>query len=102
MGQWNKMLYGTTTPSTGQKPLTTIQALGAYSFDLRARDATGTATGDKFVLTMAGTKWAIPDAPDPNPDGGAGEIALAGTMRKVSGQPAFQVDIDNDAAAYTV
>jgi hypothetical protein len=102
MGQWNKMLYGTTTPTTGAKPLTTIQALGSYGFDLRARDAVGAATGDKFLLAMAGVKWAVPDAPDPNPDGGAGEIALAGSMRKVAGQPAFQVDIDNDAAAYTV
>lgn len=97
-----KQLYGTATPATGAKPLKTIPALGSYSFDLRARDASGAVTGDKFVLTMAGVKWNVPEAPGPNPAGGNAELALAGSMRKVSGQPAFQVDIDNDAAAHTV
>jgi hypothetical protein len=100
--QFNKLLYGTAAPATGTKPLKTITALGSYGFDLRARDNTGTANGDTFVLAMAGVKWNVPDAPAPNPDGGAGEIALAGSMRKVAGQPAVQIDINNDAAAYTV
>lgn len=100
--QFNKLVYGTTTPATGAKPIKNVGALGAYAFDLRARDAAGAVNGDTFVLTMAGVKWAVPDAPDPNADGGAGELALAGAMRKVAGQPAFQVDINNDAVAYTV
>jgi hypothetical protein len=102
LAQWNKLLYGTAAPVAGTKPIKSLPALGSYLFDLRARDAAGAVNGDKFVLTMAGVKWAVPDAPDPNPDGGAGEVALAGAMRKVGGSPAFQVDIDNDSAAYTV
>jgi hypothetical protein len=100
--QFNKLLYGTAAPPTGTKPIKNIPALGSYLFDLRARDNTGAANGDKFVLTMAGVKWAVPDYPDPNPDGGPSEITLAGSMRKSGASPAYQVDIDNDAAAYTV
>lgn len=100
--KWNQLMYGTATPAAGTKPLRTVPALGSYGFDLRARDNTGTATGDKFVLTMAGVRWTVPDAPEPDPQGGPSEVALAGSMRKVSGQPAYQIDIDCDAAAFTV
>lgn len=102
LAQWNKLVYGTPTPATGAKPLKNVPALGSYGFDLRARDAAGAVNGDKYVLAMAGVRWTVPPYPGPNPDGGAGEIALAGSMRKVGGNPAFQVDIDNDSAAYTV
>jgi hypothetical protein len=100
--QFNKLLYGNATPPAGTKPAKYITGIGSYGFDLSARDNTGVATGDTFVLGMAGVKWAVPDAPDPNPAGGAGEIALAGSMRKVAGNPALQIDINNDAAAFTV
>lgn len=101
--QWNKILYGTATPAAGQKPAKWITGIGSYGFDLRARDATGVANGDKFVLTLPKVKWNVPDAPDPNADGGAPEMALAGSMRKpaVGTQP-WTIAIDNDAAAFTV
>jgi hypothetical protein len=76
--------------------------LGSYLFDLRARDATGVATGDKFVLTLPKREVGDPDAPDPNADGGTPEITLAGAMRKLGRDPPYQVDIDCDAAAFTV
>jgi hypothetical protein len=100
--QWNKLIYGTAAPAVGAKPAHYVTGYGSYLFDLRARDNAGVANGDKFVLTLGRVKWAIPDAPDPNADGGAPEITLAGTMRKQVGQPAYQVDIDCDAAAFTV
>lgn len=101
LAQWNKLLYGSTTPAPGAKPKRTLGALGSYGFTLSPKDAAGVVTGDNFVLTFAGVKWTVPDAPDPNPDGGAGEVALAGSMRKVAGQPDFQIDINNDAIAHT-
>lgn len=102
LAQWNKLVYGTTTPAAAAKPLHTIPALGSYAFDLRARDAAGAVTGDKFVMSVGSVKWAVPDKPPPNPDGGVGEITLAGTARKSGSNPAYQVDIDCDAAAFTV
>jgi hypothetical protein len=90
--QFNKLVYGTAAPAAGSKPLKTLSPMGSA----------GAVNGDKFVTTLAGVKWAVPDAPDPNPDGGAGELALAGATRKSGVSPQFQIDIDNDAAAYTV
>lgn len=100
--QWNKLIYGSAAPAAGTKPAKFITGLGSYLFDLRARDAAGVANGDKFVCNVPRVKWAIPNAPDPNADGGAPEITLAGGMRKLAGSPPYQIDVDNDAAAYTV
>jgi hypothetical protein len=99
--QFNKLVYGTATPAAGAKPLRGLPALGSYGFDLRARDAAGAANGDKFVLTIAGVRWQIPDAPDPNPEGGAAEITLTGLVRKSGSNPHYQVDIDTDAGAFS-
>lgn len=99
--QFNKLLYGTAAPATGTKPIKYLPALGSYGFDLRPTGSGGTLTGDKFVLTLAGVKWAVPEYPGPNPDGGAADFTLAGAMRKNAANPAYQIDIDNDSAAYT-
>jgi hypothetical protein len=99
--QYYKLVYGTTTPAAGAKPIKNLPANGSYSFDLRPSTSAGAATGDKFLLTVAGVKWAVPDLPDPNADGGAGEVSLAGAMRKSGSSPAYQTDIDCDAAAFT-
>jgi hypothetical protein len=101
LAQWNKLVYGVVNPAAGVKPLRTVAALGSYGFDLRARDGAGAVNGDKFVLALAGVKWNVPDAPAPNPAGGAGEITLAGSGRISGSNPRYQVDIDCDAAAFT-
>lgn len=99
--QFNKLVYGNIAPVAGNKPIKNLPALGSYQFDLRPVLSTGAVSGDKFVANIAGVKWAIPDYPDGNPDGGVPEITLAGAMRKSGVNPAYQVDIDNDAAAFT-
>lgn len=101
LAQWNKLLYGTTAPAAGTKPIKVLGANGSYGFDLRQRGITGAANGNKMVASVPEVKWAVPDAPDPNPDGGAGTISLSGAMRK-SASPAYQIDVDTDAAAFTV
>jgi hypothetical protein len=98
LAEWNELVYGTATPSVGQKPLRGIPALGSYSFLLQQKDGTGALNGREFELTIPGVKWAIPDAPGPNPDGGTTEIALAGAMRPVAGQPPYTLDVTTDAA----
>lgn len=99
---WNKLLYGTATPATAAKPRHGLSPMGAYTFTLTQRDRAGVLTGDKLVVTVPSVNWALPNAPDPNAGGGAGELALAGAMRKTSGQPDWTIAIDNDAAAFTV
>lgn len=102
--RFNALVYGTATPAAGAKPLRTIPALGSYTFWLKQRDAAGALNGREFKLTIPGVKWAIPDAPGPNPDGGSTEIALAGAMRPVTGQPAYTIDVNtaNGDVAFTV
>lgn len=100
--QFNRIVYGSATPVAGTKPLKTIPALGSYAFDLRARDAAGVVNGDKFILTLAGVKWTPPASPDPNAAGGTPTMALSGTTRKSGSLDQYKIDIDSDAAAFTV
>lgn len=100
--QWNKIIYGTATPAAGAKPARFITGIGSYSFDLRARSDNGDPTGNAFKLTIPKIKWAVPDAPGPNPDGGTPELGLAGAMRKpAAGTQPYTIDVDCDAAAFT-
>lgn len=98
IGQINKVVYGSTAPATGAKPLKTIAALGSYAFDLRHRDAAGGYTGRRFTLTIPGVKWTAPAYPGPNPSGGATELAFAGAMRPVAGQQPYTIDVHTDPA----
>jgi len=104
MAQFNRLVYGASTPTAGTKPLRSIPALGSFVGTLRQRDSAGLHAGRELVATLPGVKWAIPDAPGPNPDGGATEFALAGAMRPVAGQPAYTVDVMTAASvvAFTV
>jgi hypothetical protein len=85
LAEYNRLVYGTASPSAGTKPLRNIPALGSYSFDMKQKDNQGNLTGNELKLTIPGVKWAVPDAPDPNPAGGNTEIALAGSMRPLGG-----------------
>jgi hypothetical protein len=98
LGQWNRLIYGTTTPTAGTKPLRTIPALGSLNAVYRQRDSTGAFNGRQLKWDVAGVKWTPPDAPPPAPDGGSTEIALAGSMRPVTGQPAYNIEVDVDPA----
>lgn len=102
LAEYNRLVYGTTTPSTGQKPNKYLPALGSYSIDLKQKDNAGNLTGNRLVVTIPGVKWAVPDAPAPNPSGGPTEIALAGMMRPVGAQQPYTIDVYNGDAAYTV
>ena len=104
LAQYNRLVYGTASPVAGTKPLRSIPALGSFVGTLRQRDSAGLHAGRELSVTIPGVKWAIPDAPGPNPDGGATEFALAGTMRPVAGQPAYTVDVHtlSTVVAFTV
>lgn len=93
MAQWNKLVYGSASPAAGTRPLRSIPALGSFTGTLRQRDNLGAHAGRELTIGIPGVKWAIPDAPGPNPDGGTTEIALAGEMRPVVGQPAYTVEL---------
>jgi hypothetical protein len=102
LDEYNRLVYGLAAPSTGTKPLRNLPALGSYSADLKQKDNDGFLNGYELKLTVPGVKWAVPDAPNPNPAGGNTEIALAGSMRPVSGSQPYTIEIWNADAAYTV
>lgn len=99
LGVWNEKVYGTAAPAPGTKPLKTVTGLGSYEFLLQQRDAAGALNGREFHLDIPGVKWDVPEAPAPNPDGGATEIALAGAMRPVVGSDPYTIDVNTDNAA---
>jgi hypothetical protein len=96
--KWNTDVYGSAAPATGTKPRRSLPALGSYSFYLKQRNTAGALNGREFKATVPGVKWAIPDAPEPNPQGGVTELALSGEMRPVAGQPAYTLDVNTDNA----
>lgn len=98
LAEWNLLVYGNAAPAAGTKPLRTVPALGSYNARLDQRDDAGVLNGRAFELDVPGVKWAIPEAPGPNPAGGATEIALAGSMRPVEGSPPYTIDVFTDPA----
>jgi hypothetical protein len=102
LAEYNRLVYGTATPTAGAKPRKTVPPLGSYEFTLTARDqTTGLPNGDEFHLLIPGVKWAIPNAPAPASGGGSAELAMSGAMRVVPGQPAYQLDVTCDSPAFT-
>lgn len=99
LAQWNKYLYGTSTPGAGALPTKTMAALGSYGF--QATKGVGTGLTGRFNFTAAGVRWNLPDWPAPNPDGGNATLALAGTIEPVAGQPLWQTDITCSDPAFT-
>lgn len=79
LARYYTLIYGTATPGAAAKPLKTLPALGSYSAML-SRGASDTRVSAKIEVPKV--KWAPDLSIPPNPDGGAIEIALAGSMRK--------------------
>lgn len=103
LAEYNRLVYGTASPTAGTKPLRNLPQLGSYSLNITQKGIDSNVTGNRLVVTIPGVKWQIPDAPDPNPGGGNVEISLAGSMRPLGGssQP-YTIDVYNgDTAAYT-
>lgn len=97
---WNKQLYGTATPSNLAKPVATLPALGSYSFEAK-KGATTTLTG-RFKFEAAGVRWAIPEWPGPNPDGGNPTLTFNGGMRLSGANPLWKVTLTDLDPAFTI
>lgn len=92
---YHREVYGTTTPATGAKPISTIPATGSYTFTL-------TKGAAAFTFTMNGIKWTPDVAVEANPSGGLTEVSLAGQIKLSGGNPEWQAVVTNADAAYTV
>lgn len=103
--EYNLIVYGTAAPADLAKPVRYAPTqFGAYTFQLDKKDIAGAAVAParQSVVTVPQFKIAPDVAIPPNPDGGAVELALAGSMRKVAGQPAVTIANKVGVAAYTV
>ena len=100
--EFNRQIYGTTSPSAGTAPLRDLPAIGAYEFLLTKRNSAGVLSPSRtLALEIAGVKWAPDVAIPPSPGGGAVELSLGGSMRKVAGEPASKITIENGLPAYS-
>jgi hypothetical protein len=93
--QYDRIVYGTTSPPAGTKPIKKIGALGSYSFDV-AR-----GTSEEFKVEIPGVHWHPDVAIAGNPSGGAVELALAADVRAVAGQPMIRITSKCADPAYT-
>jgi hypothetical protein len=103
LAQYNQIIYGTASPTNGQKPRTDRPSVGSFSCEF----SRGTGlTRESLKIELPGVKWSPDLAVAPNPDGGAIELPLNGQMRKVSGSPAIRVTVETggtggDTAAHS-
>ncbi len=94
LAEYNRIVYGTTTPTTGAKPAKVVPALGTYEFTM-TRGAT-----ELFKVKFFGARFNAPEAPAIDPAGGAPEMTLAGGGRLVGANPMIELTTKNADAAY--
>lgn len=101
LAQYNKLVYGTASPSAGTKPTKYLPALGSYSFGLVQKNASGPITpAREFNLTVPGVKWTPDVAIPANPAGGSAAISLSGSVRKVGSNALTTAVVKCGDAAY--
>lgn len=99
LDQYNKIVYGSASPSAGTKPQKTVYT-GTYEFKLK-RGTVGAATERSFYVELPKVHWNPDVAIDGSPDGGAVELSLAAEARIASGQPIVRVTVKTDDVAFT-
>lgn len=101
-GEYNKRIYGEAAPAAGKKPLKVPEAVGSYLFKLTKKNAAGALVPARTLeVEFPGVKWAPDLAIPPSPDGGAVELSLGGSMRKVGVEPGSKITIECGNAAFT-
>jgi hypothetical protein len=96
---WNKYVYGTATPANNAKPTRSLPALGSWSAEHKKGAAT-TLVG-RFRPEAAGVRWAIPEWPGPNPDGGNPTLTFTGGMRLNGVNPLWKMTFTSASPAFT-
>lgn len=100
--EYNRQVYGSTSPAAGTAPLRDLPAIGSYEFLLTKRNAAGAVTPARTLeLDIPGVRWRPDVAIPPSVGGGAVELTLGGSMRKSGSSAASTITIQNGATAYT-
>lgn len=99
--RYNQQIYNTPTPAVGAKPTHSLPPVGSFSIMLQKVNPLTAIITQSMKIEVFGVRWA-PDLNIPaNPDGGAVELALAGSMRKTAANPPFRITTVNFDAAYS-
>jgi hypothetical protein len=100
--EYNRIIYGESTPAAGKAPLETLPAMGSYEATLKKESTPGEATNqEEFKVIIPAVHWTPGLSIAPNPQGGAVELPLAGEMRRNQGTAASTVTLlSPDAASY--
>ena len=102
LSRFNSQIYGTPTPAANARPIQTIPYLGSYQCTFTRTNPYTGLTSESVNFLIPGVKWDPSLAIPANPAGGPVEFAMAAAMRKVSGQPPFQVTtVSPNDPAYT-
>jgi hypothetical protein len=96
LAEYNKIVYGTASPTAGTKPQKVV-FFGSYTFTL-TRGATTTLRS--FTVTLPKVHWLPDVAINGNPDGGPTEISL-GAEARTSGGNQITCLCNTTEAAYT-
>jgi hypothetical protein len=100
LAKWNEWVYGTSTPTNGQKPIKRIPPVGSYDFNLLKKDSAGQTIGS-FDGSFPGIQWELPDSPGPQADQGSAEVGLTGRLQRLPGFQPYTFNVGNQVAAYT-
>jgi hypothetical protein len=100
LARFNTQVYGKTTPVATDKPIKSVPSYGSYEVMLSKPDPSAVPDVTKrqsLKIEIPGVKWSPAVATAPDPDGKVIEHALAGTMRKVAGQPEIRITVETGA-----
>lgn len=93
LARYNEQIYGTPTPMSGAKPLTSIPALGSYNCTFNRVSRYTGVIEQSAAFTLPSVKWDPTLNIPANPAGGPVELAMAAEYRKAVGQPAFSIAV---------
>lgn len=99
--KYNELIYGTSAPLAGAKPISRVPAIGAFSVNHWRFNTVG-SPGRQVLIECPNVQWTSPDAPAGNPDGGLASISLGFTTVKRATDPHIRITTKSADAGYTL
>lgn len=96
--EMNKLIYGAASPTTGAKPLSTIQADGALDVKLTKAGLTG-VNARSFQAEVSGVSWTPSTSLGTNTDGTPAPITFTGEGRLRAADPMVRITVEGGASA---
>jgi hypothetical protein len=101
LAKYNEIIYGSSTPAAGAKPIARVPAIGSFSVK-HWRYNTSASPGRQVFIECPNVQWTSPDAPAGNPDGGLASISLGFRTVKRGSDPHIRITTNSADAGYTL